>query len=84
VLVVRGHEHHDGRVVALQVPRHLEPREIGHVDVQERRIGLGLRDQRQRLAATLRHPGHLDVLVLAQQTLQVLTRPRLVIGDHHS
>jgi hypothetical protein len=84
VLVVRGHEHHDGRVVALQVARHLEPGEVGHVDVEERGVGLGLRDQRQRLTATLGHAGHLHVLVLGQQPLQVLARTRLVVGDHHS
>jgi len=84
VLVISGHEHHDRRVVTLQVPRHLEAGEVGHVDVEERRVGLGLGDQGQRLAAALGHAGHFDVLVLGQQPLQVLARPRLVIGDHHA
>ena len=84
VAVVGGDEHDDRRVVAAEMARDLETGEVGHVDVEERDVGLVLRGERQRLGAVAGHGDDLDPFVLAQQLLEELAGAGLVVRDQRA
>ena len=80
-----GADHDHGRLVRGQQQRQgLEPRDLGHLDVERDHIGLEPDGLQDRLPAVARHAHHLDLGCRAQQVAEQPPHQRRVIDHEHA
>ena len=81
VLVHGQHDDLDVRVPPGDEAGGLDPVEVGHLDVHDDDVRLGLGDQVQRLAAVARRADHLDAVQRAEQGDQPVAHDLVVVDD---
>ncbi len=86
MLVVGGDEHQHWRQRRLELRRDFQPAHAGHLDIEERCVGLQTCDRSRGFQAVAAFPDQCDIGLLGEPASQLVARGCFVVNDedtHH-